>query len=105
MGREQRNRQNVVSDAQETLAEHRERLMGPVLEHEAHSEKCPKCGAGADRDGGLWDNQFCPGKVATLDPQIQQPCQEFGEHLHTSCKGCGWLFRRRCGDAVSDLAL
>lgn len=104
MGREQRNRQNVVSDAQDTVAEHRERIMGPVLAFDAHLEQCPKCLAKPDRDGGLWDDQLCPGKVATLDPQIIQPCQEFGEHLHTSCKGCGFLFRRHCADHVSDLA-
>ena len=105
MGREQRNRQVAVSDARVTVAKHRERIIGPVLEFTAHAEACPKCGAKPDRDGGLWDDQFCPGKVATLDPMIEQPCAEFGEHLHTSCKGCGWLFRRKCGDAASGLAL
>jgi len=104
MGREERNRQNVISDARETVAEHRERIMGPVLKHGAHEEGCPKCGASCEREGGLWSDQFCPGKVATLPEQVEQPCGEFGEHLHSTCLGCGWTFRQKCRDGVSDLA-
>ncbi len=101
MGREERNRQNIISDARETVAEHRERIMGPVLENGTHAAECPKCG---DVKSDLWSHQFCPGKVATLPPEVQQPCGEFGEHLHTTCTTCGWTFRQKCRDGVSDLA-
>ena len=98
MGREERNRQNIISDARETVAEHRERIMGPVVEHGKFGESCPKCGANRSREGGLWSDQFCPGKVATLPEEVEQPCGAFGEHLHTSCLGCGWTFRQACAD-------
>lgn len=101
MGREERNRQNVISDARETVAEHRERIMGPVVEHGKFGESCPKCGANRSREGGLWSDQFCPGKVATLPEEVEQPCGAFGEHLHTSCLGCGWTFRQACADGES----
>jgi len=170
VGRESRNRQNIISDARLTVAEHRERILGPLLEYDAFhtggmdgtlqrmvdfragtlwyarlvaecspdtstelgrltrdmdaaagirdvpmgpTDKeieaalgplvddlhftCPKCSHGAKEDA------YCPGKVATLPEGVDQPCGMFGPHLHTSCKGCGFTFRRKTHDWQPEL--
>lgn len=92
MGREERNRQVVVAEAQDMLGAHRDNLLGRVLEFDAHKGACPKCNHA--EIGAAW----CPGKIHTLPVEVRQTCQADGEHLHRQCKGCGFEWRERCMD-------
>lgn len=93
MGREERNRQLVTADARATLSAHSERLLGELLEFGAHPE-CPACGAVvADAQGQpMRQAKWCPGFLATLPPEVEQPCKLPGHHLHVVCQ-CGYKWR------------
>lgn len=92
MGREERNRQVVVSEAQDMIAAHKESLLGRVLEHDANKGACPKCNHG--EIAFAW----CPGKIHTLPPEVRQTCQADNEHLHRVCTRCNFEWRERCAD-------
>lgn len=93
MGREERNRQLTIADARETLTAHKERLLGELLEFGAN-EECPACGrearaiTGEPQRGESW----CPGWIATLPAEVEQPCRLSGHHLHVKC-ACGYSWR------------
>lgn len=93
------NRQVLTSDAQREVSRVREMVLGPAKPFASNSKACPKCNNDTAPDGSdVWAVRFCPGKIATLSPQIEQPCQLAGEHLHRLCQSCGYEFRTECAD-------
>ena len=90
MGRDERNRQVVMSEARDMIALHRENLLGPVLEYDAHKGSCPKC------EFHELLASWCPGRIHTLPIDVSQPCKAEGEHLHRACARCGYEWRERC---------
>lgn len=100
MGREEVNRQVVIADARVAVQRAREMVLGPVRPHSTYEKACPKCGHDCAPDGGPpWLEQFCPGRIMLLPEQVEQPCQEPGEHLHRQCATCKYEFRVLCADA------
>jgi hypothetical protein len=94
MGKAQKDNEDKRAELLDQGRQAIERQMGPVLEHNAHSNGCPKCGA----PDQVLKKRYHPGY---RDFAPQDMCSLRDEHLHGVCP-CGFEWREQVADSRAD---
>lgn len=99
------SRNNVDPQAQQAR-EFAERFVGPVQPWN-HYTVCPKCLTSLTTlsigTPATMKRSLCHGKIATSEEL--SGCEVFGEHFHSVCLTCNFLWREACADAPDVIVL